>query len=105
MMDRVLKDKWVTALRSGQYVQGVGELKTKDGKYCCLGVLCEVAGWPIRPGATTLVSREVNAAGFDDKMRVYLAELNDGVPDRINYGEFNNAKPFSYIADYIEKNL
>lgn len=33
---------WLDALRSGEYEQGKGYLN-KDGKLCCLGVLCEVA--------------------------------------------------------------
>lgn len=33
---------WIDALRSGEYPQGTGQLN-KTGKYCCLGVLCEVA--------------------------------------------------------------
>jgi len=42
-------DKWVTALKSGQYQQGHYKLKyEKDGQfyYCCLGVLCEVLEIP-----------------------------------------------------------
>lgn len=38
-----VKAKWVAALRSGKYVQGTGRL-CRDGKYCCLGVLCDVMG-------------------------------------------------------------
>lgn len=42
--------KWVSALRSGKYIQGAGYLKvrTSDGKikHCCLGVACELAGNP-----------------------------------------------------------
>lgn len=34
--------KWVEALRSGKYEQGIGAL-CKDGRYCCLGVAVEVA--------------------------------------------------------------
>lgn len=37
------RKKWVDALRSGEYEQGRGFL-CKEEKYCCLGVLCEVAG-------------------------------------------------------------
>ena len=33
---------WVEALRSGDYEQGRRALN-RDGKYCCLGVLCELA--------------------------------------------------------------
>ena len=35
---------WVTALRSGDYRQGIGSLyNISSGTYCCLGVACEVA--------------------------------------------------------------
>ena len=33
---------WTAALRSGEYEQAKGYLKSDDG-YCCLGVACEVA--------------------------------------------------------------
>tara|TARA_B100000749_G_C18185553_1_gene365675 strand:+ start:213 stop:635 length:423 start_codon:yes stop_codon:yes gene_type:complete len=32
---------WVDALRSGGYAQGIGSLKF-DGKFCCLGVACDL---------------------------------------------------------------
>jgi hypothetical protein len=41
-----LIDKWAENLRSGKYAQGTGSLADgpkDDGKYCCLGVLCETA--------------------------------------------------------------
>lgn len=41
-----IKEQWVAALRSGDYVQGRGRLATINGdevQYCCLGVLCELA--------------------------------------------------------------
>lgn len=43
----VLIAQWITTLRSGEYLQGVGSLKQEeDGKikHCCLGVACEIAG-------------------------------------------------------------
>lgn len=40
-----MKDKLVAALRSGKYQQGQGRL-CKDGKYCCIGVLCEIMEIP-----------------------------------------------------------
>lgn len=44
-MNKTLKNKWIKALRSGKYEQGKGNLN-HDGRYCCLGVLCEVAKRP-----------------------------------------------------------
>ena len=38
------RDEWLTALRSGEYKQGPGALRKRDGiggwEHCCLGVLC-----------------------------------------------------------------
>lgn len=42
--------KWVNALRSGEYWQGYGVLRTpvtqvvQTYKYCCLGVACDISG-------------------------------------------------------------
>lgn len=41
-MNSEIKAKWVAALRHGKYEQGRGWLN-RDGKMCCLGVLCELA--------------------------------------------------------------
>lgn len=38
-MNEEIKKRWIADLRSGKYEQGQGSLE-KDGKYCCLGVLC-----------------------------------------------------------------
>ena len=42
-MNSEVKGQWTTALRSGEYEQGNGVLRTIDNTYCCLGVLCELA--------------------------------------------------------------
>ncbi len=36
-----VKEKWLTALRSGEYEQTTQSLKN-DGRYCCLGVLTDI---------------------------------------------------------------
>lgn len=36
-----IKERWVAALRSGDYRQTKGALRDSDG-FCCLGVLCEI---------------------------------------------------------------
>lgn len=43
-----IKTQWLSALRSGQYAQGVGALRIKGAegtpdRFCCLGVLCDLA--------------------------------------------------------------
>lgn len=37
-----IKKLWVDALRSGKYKQGKGQLRTEEGNFCCLGVLCNL---------------------------------------------------------------
>jgi hypothetical protein len=37
-----VKDRWVNALRSGDYKQGTQCLLSEQGSYCCLGVLCDL---------------------------------------------------------------
>lgn len=41
-MNKEVKEKWVKALRSGEYKQGYSSL-SDNNQYCCLGVLCELA--------------------------------------------------------------
>jgi hypothetical protein len=47
-LDPEKKALWVAALRSGEYEQGDGALKSvadsHDVTYCCLGVACEISG-------------------------------------------------------------
>lgn len=40
-MNSQIKQKWLDALRSGQYEQTRGNLRNKQG-FCCLGVLCDL---------------------------------------------------------------
>lgn len=45
MMESLYKErveKWVMALRSGQYQQGKHMLRSSKDLYCCLGVACDV---------------------------------------------------------------
>lgn len=44
-MDSGLKQRWIEALRSGEYRQGQDRLRTEHNgaaSYCCLGVLCDL---------------------------------------------------------------
>jgi len=40
-MNPQIKQKWLNALRSGEYQQTQRHLRTEDG-FCCLGVLCDL---------------------------------------------------------------
>ncbi len=56
-----VKVRWLAALRSGQYQQGKGRLRSEDNEYCCLGVLCDL----LEPEAWTLVQSEHRYAHRD----------------------------------------
>ncbi len=50
MANKELQTKWIEALSSGKYKQGIGKLKVEEKgeeKFCCLGVLCDLKnlGW------------------------------------------------------------
>jgi hypothetical protein len=65
-VDQAIKEQWVADLTSGEYEQGRGHLCV-NGKYCCLGVLCEQA---VKAG---VVTREVRLNYNGDSV-VYYAE-------------------------------
>lgn len=102
-MDAQLKQKWVEALRSGEYPQCQGMLHSKDGGYCCLGVAATVAGYKIdrhrdevvRPNGSIDESSygALEDFGLLSSVRGPLIEMND------------RGKSFAEIADYIEANI
>ena len=108
-MDKEVKADWLEALRSGRYPQGRNLLRSEDGEFCCIGVLCEVlverglmdAPQLVRDGfsdrmvysykwhTSTLPGSIGRSIGLD---RTHdLMEMNDGL-----------GLPFDDIADYIE---
>jgi hypothetical protein len=105
-MDAQLKAKWVEALRSGEYQQGLRALR-KGNSFCCLGVLCDVMGAEWDKGEDDL-----NATLNGEKQDYYLAPealAVVGMTDKeqeVLYGmNDNEGKTFPQIADYIEENL
>lgn len=111
-MDAIIKDKWVTALRSGAYQQGRKALRTTaDGKdsYCCLGVLCDIVapeGW------TAYVIDSKDHWQHDDQGDVPSGRLLDyiGLRSRrlmeklVTMNDTDQAS-FETIAQWIETNL
>ena len=109
-MNPAIKAEWVKALRSGNYAQGKGNLRTFDDKYCCLGVLCDIGqrkAWTRRDDSymyhyehggntsyTALPGSGINTViGISASSESALMIMND------------NGDSFEEIADYIEKNL
>lgn len=119
-MDQEVKRRWVEALRSGEYTQGWGHLgkhwEGKKAQYCCLGVLCEVAGEPTtwldydEDGFKLMVTDGITAyPSYSLAARVDLpgryGEFPREVEDLIGntLADLNDAGfTFSQIADLIE---
>lgn len=99
-MDKRIKKKWVTALRSGKYKQGRGQLYDRaTGKYCVLGVLAKQLKLPVGRGVTAGPTQTYDALDEILGYRVvnWLVARNDGRGTR--------PKSFKWLANCIEKNL
>lgn len=88
------KEKWINALRRGEYIQGTDFLEN-NGKYCCLGVAAHLCG-------------------IENIHRKKWIIESPNVPDiLIGYQEFpeilsrmnDSGKTFEEIADWIETNV
>lgn len=103
-MDPEIKAKWVEALRSGKYTQARGTLKKEvEGSgvsYCCLGVLCEVAGLAYAAWQGIPPEASLDKVGLPDGEALKLTQMNDGCDEVLL-----SSMSFPVIADYIEKNL
>jgi hypothetical protein len=132
-----IKAAWLTALRSGEYEQGIGRLgmRDRDGqeKFCCLGVLCEVAirsdqESPIRRVKEMMFGQEGKNTYFYDGDTSHLpprvtawawgngkfrSALSYGDPvieyegQLVSLSELNDQRHLSFneIADVIEEQL
>lgn len=126
-MNPEVRQKWVEALRSGDYEQTVGYLHIgkpdsnhEPAGYCCLGVLCELA---VKSGVKIDVYEKSTAegsifsysghsqdlpvevktwAGLDDAMP-YVQVESDGYLDNLSLADENDTgRTFGEIADLIE---
>jgi hypothetical protein len=96
------KEKWVAALRSGEYQQCAGVLQDISGANCCLGVLCRVMGaqideyrtfhWKDSRGYACLPRALEQEIGLSDRVMSELTRMND-----------NGGKSFNDIASYIAR--
>jgi hypothetical protein len=70
-----VKAQWIAALRNGEYQQGQMSL-SKDGKFCCLGVLCDLAVKAgVIPAPSTRNTLGDDLYGTEDKCDVLPAEV------------------------------
>ena len=112
-MKREIARKWVKALKSGDYVQGQGRLRSSTNEFCCLGVLCNLHAqeFPELAATQKTKSRYFGSSG-------YLPDIVQewaGIADRDVFFDCESVPPlvemndklgysFDKIANVISKN-
>jgi hypothetical protein len=119
---KAITRKWLKELRSGQYRQGTGYLvqKSKDNKgdkFCCLGVLCDMAvrAKVINPPETLIENGvEVYFYGIENTYDLLPRKVMDWIGLKTEDGTYfedidslasknDQGSKFSTIAKLIEK--
>jgi hypothetical protein len=119
-MNPEVKQKWVAALRSGEYEQ-TGHCLRDNNQFCCLGVLCDVfiketggARWKdVQIGYEFVSSTEDEGESEEGSLLPYVvyewAGLDGGNPVMGEHSatSYNDelGKTFPEIADLIEQHL
>ena len=121
-MDSTIKEKWLAALRSGKYKQGANALRSRQNKFCCLGVLCDIHRKETKIGKwgkdfsgkfyfinTKKSTEEFKTIGILPKIVMLWAGLKDNNPV-INGAQTlaslnDRGDSFEKIADIIEEKL
>lgn len=105
-MNPTMKQQWITALRSGEYEQGTGFLRTINNKYCCLGVLCDVAGVNAVQGRHVGDHDRYYYEGTSCMLHMNL-QIKFGIEGEtgILMGMNDKGDNFNEIADWIEENI
>jgi hypothetical protein len=113
-MNKEIKEKWIAALRSGEYAQTKGALRRPVGTpqgagYCCLGVLCEVVvgreniEWEPAANAYSFMGESGLPPTPVLEEADYTEEENDTFWELPSMND--NGVSFDEIADYIEQKL
>lgn len=120
-MNAKVKRRWIKALRGGKYQQGKHALRT-NGKFCCLGVLCDLHAtetggtWePLSHTSQRVYLGEENVLPGEVVEWAGLTEDELTDPGNPKLGNHRNSagavsindrgETFEYIANRIEKYL
>lgn len=109
-LDKEFKDKWLTALRSGEYKQGQGCLYDSENDcYCCLGVAVALVSDGVAHdkgnwGYVDSTTEEWQQSGILDDYPQILQGWNKVTSILMDMND-EEGKSFLEIADYIEENL
>jgi len=92
-----IKDKWLEALKSGNYTQTNGRLK-KDNSHCCLGVLAEVLGQTITKEGNETLQQDTCDVYDELYYNIRLVQLIDANDDSY----YNGVRDYSTVIPIIE---
>lgn len=107
-MNFEVKKEWLEALRSGKYQQGNQELRTVEGRFCCLGVLCDLYSRKFQvPWDERKFQRELSYPPMEVRMWAGLEHEDPMIPSVNHSLSYLNddGKTFDEIAKYIEEEL
>lgn len=122
-MPKETLDKWLAALRSGEYKQTREKLyDSETGGFCCLGVLQHVLEGRVTPDEernhelpsikwlekhgiefSNIFNSEPTAQPYLPAINLQAAEANDEVEDPYEEGEEIHTYDFHQLADAIEQ--
>ena len=106
-------EKWIEALRSGEYEQTTGVLRNEKG-YCCLGVLCDI--YNKETGEGGWIQYAGDGYSFNG-LEVYPPDEvcrwtgMENIPSILSLdgetliGQNDGGVPFNEIADVIERHF
>lgn len=97
-----LNNKWIGALRSGDFEQGFGQME-EDGKYCCLGVAQKVLNLTDDGDNASLSCTSAVALGLKDGEGTLDSDYL-GCSSLITLND-DERMSFEEIADFIEAEL
>lgn len=119
-MKKDIKKQWVEALRSGKYKQGTGRLcdtRGKKLKFCCLGVLFDIAGGEVDgkwvrdnnklgwlAKTPNLLFEEAELGHLPKDFREFCELEHNQISELISLNDIERVS-FKEIANWIGKNL
>ncbi len=112
-LPKAFKNKWLKALRSGDYPKGVSHLKAKENgiyTYCCLGVVGELCGVKglTKPEDCEMLdfTRNSNMRGKTKVPLILQGSSADGECIAVQLATLNDkSDTFEPVIKWIEKNL
>lgn len=111
-MNPEVKAKWLEALRSDKYEQGKEFLRTKDNKFCCLGVLIDIVDPSL--WKETKIFNNGEAYNASDKEDINCAMPPESFQDSVDLDPCyavalamanDEGSTFAEIADMIEEDI